>query len=540
MPRTHLHLHGPVVLFALLWTCVLPVFGQETPTRGIPSDSVAAWSEVEVGQEIPSEGLTLESVIRGALGYNFVIRSGEESVRIESGNVQAAEGAFDFVLDASAAREMDNTLFTQAEAAQIGASSAENALSTYRIALRKAFRSGLVVEPNVSMTRTDPVTLEVSPVVRSSVDVGVQYPLLRGRTVDAARVDAAREQRRATELELRHTTAEQLYEVAVAYWVYRRAAQSLNVYRDAEARARKLLEDTRQLVAADERPEADMAQLQANLADKVAARVSAEQRVLEARQSLGLAMSLPPEEVKTLSTPSDPFPGVVAIADVPEGTEAYAVAIEERRDLRGAQVREQTAAILRDAERNERRPRFDLRASVGYVGLSEQRLTMGSHLTPFGQSDVRGSRASVGLVYRWSPRNRAARGDYLRQDARYRQFSLESREVQRRIRAGVTIATDRLRSSILEVQSARASVALHHRTVENERKKLRLGMSTLFDVTLAEDRLTTALLNRAAAQSRYAQAVAQLRLETGLLPARDATPSDVVKLLTSIPQISAR
>jgi outer membrane protein TolC len=489
---------------------------------------------LDVSLRADTSGFTLARAVEVTIASSFRIRSAEAAAEQAQGQLVAAKGAFDLMVDASAARQHEQTTYTAGQRAQLGISSSESAVSTYSLGLRKEFRSGLNVAPSLQVSRTDPLTLETLPVVRSGVEVAVTYPVMRGRTILAAQEEASQASLRARRMDAQFTASEELYRAASAYWSYRAAVLSLDIYEVAEERARKLLDDTRQLVAADERPSADLAQLAANLADKTAARVGAEQRVFETRQALGLAMSLSPSEVNNLAYPTTEFPESGRVDEIASGA-ALERAFSRRLDLQGARLLSRSAIALRDAERNNRRPRFDLQGSVGYTGLSDSRLDFSRHLGPFGSLDAAGPTVSLGIVYRWSPLNRQARGTYVQQNAAYRQQELQVAEVERQIQAGVTVAVNRLRSVALELQSARASVDLHSQTVENEQKKLRLGMSTLFDVTLAEDRLTTALLNRVSAQARFAQAMAQLRLETGLLPSSNADAIDIEDALTSLP-----
>jgi outer membrane protein TolC len=53
--------------------------------------------------------------------------------------------------------------------------------------------------------------------------------------------------------------------------------------------------------------------------------------------------------------------------------------------------------------------------------------------------------------------------------------------------------------------------------VQNEKKKYRLGESTLIDVIIAQDRLDSALLSHVQNRQTYATQLARLRLQTGTL-----------------------
>src|SRR5690606_14930311 len=78
---------------------------------------------------------------------------------------------------------------------------------------------------------------------------------------------------------------------------------------ESEARARRLLRETETLVAADQRPAADLDQLRADVADKAGRRVRADRDVSAARLALGEAMGLGASAAAALPMPGDAFPG---------------------------------------------------------------------------------------------------------------------------------------------------------------------------------------------------------------------------------------
>jgi outer membrane protein TolC len=99
--------------------------------------------------------------------------------------------------------------------------------------------------------------------------------------------------------------------------------------------------------------------------------------------------------------------------------------------------------------------------------------------------------------------------------------------------------TAALTRSIQEVGRAAEAVTLYKTAVEHERKKLLLGMSTLFDITILEDRLTNALLNEVATRSRYSQALVRLRYETGTLVTKGLNDALQVQDLNFLPVLDS-
>lgn len=495
---SHAFRYAPLLL-ALLLTAVFPVCAPAQPTVG------------------PT--LSLEGVMRSTLAQSPSIYIEQEQVRLREGQMTAAAGSFDVQLNASMAGTRDNTLYTQAQQQLYGTARSEATLSNYRVGVSKRFGSGLEVSPGVEVMRTDAFTLEAAPTVRTRASLLVNYPILRarGRHGAAADYEAAEQLVTASERLLHHVRAQAVYRSLVAYWQLAAAHRSLEILTETETRARQLLRDTEALVEGDERPRADLDALHANLADKAAARIGAEQAVLEARQQLGMAAGLSAEQAAALGRPTGALPELQEVPDLPAPSVLVREALRRRADLEGTHLHEEASAILLEGRRNDARPHFDVQLDVGYAGLSEGGLSLNQHLPPLGQNQVSGASATLGLIYRWAPRNRAARGAVAQQEASYRQRRIETLDLHRRIGSGVVVAASLLESTVAELEKAREAVARYRTAVENEQKKLQLGMSTLFDMTLVEDRLTNARLSEVSAHARYAQALVRLRYETGTL-----------------------
>jgi len=487
-------------------------------------------------QASPSEDTSffLHQIVRQAKAQNYAILIGRERVDASQGDLQAARGAFDFGMNASVATSRDNTLFTELQRRSFQVPSAESGRSTYRVGISKRFRSDVIVTPSLDVARTDAFTLESAPVLRTGANLNIAIPLLR-KSGAADSENAARRLLSANELALRFTHDQSVQRAASAYWSYRAAYLSLTIYQKAEALARQLLNETRALVEHDERPAADLDQLRANLSDITAQRVAAQQRLFEVRQQLANVIGVPPDEASRLVVPKTPFPRPASATAVPPSSMLEAEALRRRADLQEAEARVAAADYFLDATRRVARPRFDLQLDLGYAGLSEGRLGAGEYAPPLGQNQISGASASVTLVYDWSVGNNDARGGVIRQHALRQQRLQDAEEIRRQIRFGVSVAADQLRSFAVELGSAGEAVRLYQKAVTSERKKLRLGMSTLFDVTTVTDRLTRAQLNEVSAQARYAQALARLRLETGTLRAETSSADAIANALISPP-----
>ena len=458
-------------------------------------------------------GLGLAEALRSAAERGAPVRLAREALASSRGGATAAAGAFDVTLRSFVETGRDQTLgFDGAGAPAVNPSHATTV--TYGMSVEKRFRSGLTVGPQIEATRVGNTPHVEARNNTATAALVAQMPLLRGRgSVNTAPERAAFQDMRAAEDALSHARARAVLSAAEAYWAYVGARGRLEAQRQAETRARRLVEQTRVLVAAEERPAADLNQLLANLAGKEAARIAAEQAVVAAREALGLAMGLPGEGVAALAPPATPFPAAAG-AD-PDAARLAARALEGRADLRAARGQVAGARLLADAAHDGTRPRLDVSVGVGYTGAEPGR-DFQQMFTPFYRS-MSAWNASVEVSWERAAANTQARGQAEQARAAQRQREVEADELARAIRSGVTVAAEALRHGRMELERADTAVALWHTVVEAEERKFALGMSTLFDVIQAEDGLTGALLTRIAAQERYATALARLAFETGAL-----------------------
>lgn len=467
-----------------------------------------------------TDGITLQTALETALSQSAQVQLGERQVQMELGALLVARAPFDAQLTTSLATARENSVTPGASG---GFASALTRTMTYSFGLPKRLRSGFVLTPRVGLTRVDVENVPGALTSRATVDLGILVPLLRDRGGAVARASerAAEHGYEASILEARHTTAASILGVAVAYWNELAAEERLGVYRSSEERAEQLVDDTRKLVAAGERPAADLDQLLANLALKRAARATGEQSGIEARQQLALAMSVYGGSTSALPRAVTAFPEIL-----PDGAglaspshDAIAAALGRRADLAALVARRAAAEAQLAGVRGGLRPRFDLTVGFGYVGFAADDGVDGAFSSFYRH--VPGLNASVQLSYELPLSGLAANGAALQSASASEQARIRQAELVRQISSGVLVASEALRHSRVALQASREAAALSHQAVENEKRKFQLGMSTLFDVILAEDALTNARLGEIAGQHDYAVAVVRLRYECGSLLAFD-------------------
>lgn len=468
--------------------------------------------------------LALEDVLRAVMTSGPDVQRAQRNVARAEGEQRIAAGAF--------AAQLESFVTLADERAPSQGETSERTLS-YGVSAAKPYRFGVVVRPVLSATRIE--RAGAAPAYLAEASLGVTLPLLRGRGGGAAVASerAAEAEVEAAVFTLNQSTAAEVLAAASAYWQYRAAAKRLEVLAESEARALRLVAETEALVAADERPPADLDQLRANAALKRSQRIGAEQALLEQRRVLGLAMGIAPAEIEALPLPATPFP-----EPLPEGPELDSLlarltagAAERRWDLAAAARRHEAGRERLSGAWAELRPRFDLTFEIAYAGLET-----GAHigaLTPPFQRNVTGPSTRLFATYQMAPGNPVARGLLEQREAVLDQLAIDEAEVRRSVRTGLAVASVAVRNSLGQLREVAEAVAHARRAVEGEVMKFRLGMSTQFDLIFAEDALTSSLLAEIEAQVRYAEAIARLRFESGTMLDRDAAAVslDVSRLL---------
>lgn len=475
-------------------------------------------------------GLTLDRVVRLALEGSPQIRIVRARIDGAHGRALAAGGRFDLQVGSSVAGTRESAY----QPVQTGLVAANSRTTAYSIEAGRRLRSGVTLAPRLTVSRTaqeGAATADAGSTV--SLDVGV--PLLRDRfgRASAAPERALRLRAEAGAHDLRHATAMSVNTAASSYWDYAAAHARLEVYARTEERALRRVEETRALVAGDERPAAELAPLEAAVARARQQRITAEQAVEEARAELGLALGMEPAMAASLPAPATPFPEAAAwVPDAAEEARLVRLGLERRGDLAATAVELRSDDVYLAAAREELKPLLDLHFSVGYAG---RRIGSGyAGLVEPLYRDVPGLNAGVRVDYQFPVTRSEARGLAAQSEAVRAENALNVEDLTRRVAAGVSVTLQALRRSAALVAEAERAAALYRTTVENEQKKNRLGAATLFDVTYAEDNLTSAMLGVVGGRLSYAQALARLRYETGTLThdAEGGPTVDAARLVT--------
>ncbi len=464
-------------------------------------------------------GLSLDEVLRTTLAANADIQTAAWEVERQAAGVRVARGSFDPQVDATlTSRDERNPLF----GAQNVPGIASSRTLTYSLGVDQPYRSGLVVSPALSFSRLDAGGAGVAPSNQAVASLGVTMPLLRGRGggLAVAGERASVMLHSASAATLQHRRSASLLGAVEAYWSYAAAYARVEVLRQTEERSARILQQTRTLVEADERPAVDLLPLQANLASRRAGRISGERGLISARQELGRAMGIAPAEVLRLPPPSTAFPAGPGAGGIAADGGVVEQALRLRPDLEAARRQRDAARDLLAGYRGEARPRLDLSLTLGYQGLEAGR-ELGRLVSPF-YSELGGMHTRLEVTYGMPLRNRLAGGMALQSAVAERQAELAYAELRRQVELDAAAALEMLQLSADELAQFGEAARLHGLALESEQRRYQLGTSTIFDIIDAEEGLTSATLAEIEARTRYAVSLARLRHTTGTLAAGGA------------------
>ena len=492
-------------------------------------------TRVALGAEHP---VTLDEAIEMALHKNENLIIERESLGAARADLTAAKGAYDPVLELDGSWSKATQPVTFLDAAGTPYLFAPEDRSTDAgLTLRQLLPTGGALSLRAGGTRTstdNPFSL-LSPAYDTRAGVELRQPLLRRRSMDAARlsVRVARAGHEGALASLRRTVTETVADVERAYWALTDVRREVDVQREAVHLAEQQLEDTRSRVTSGAAPRTEVAQPQAELERRRGELLAAGEALARAENAL---------KVLVLDGESDAFWGddLTPVEEPEVGADSAGVdsidvqaalrrALERRPelDVANAQVkrRRAEAAYARDGVW----PNLDVVLSYDRYGLagSPTPAVSGGSLPSGLEGDLGDSFGSIGdgdydearvaLVLGLPIGNREARGR-----------AAAARHVEREAEAGVTLLRKTIRAEVLNaaaalqaarqrIDAAKAAREAAEIQLDAEKNRYATGLSTNFLVLTRQNDLSRARLDEISALTDYRTARTELARATGSL-----------------------
>jgi outer membrane protein len=502
--------------------------------------SAAPGARAQRAQPLPSAPpitapLSLAEVVQRALRDDPDVHISEQAADAALGVAIQTHAIYDASLQSSVSHSRQNGLrlvpSTSGGAPAVASALTSSVTSSFTVQQRLAW-GGIIVAPQVSVTGAGAPGVEAQS--KSSASLGVTVPLSRDRfgALSRDQLAAAYVASDAAGHDVRQAAATGIYQATNAYWAYVTARDRLDVYVTAEERAKLNLAQTSELVAADERPASDLVQLRGNVANKTAARINAEQSVLEAWRSVAGLLGVGDQSIAAMPRPATallepPADSTILTTFTEAQTRALVnAALRARPDLAAVTTRVRQLSLTIQTTQQLQRPVINVVGQFGYGGI-DQGWGVSQYVRPLYRN-WSPLNATLQLVYQLTPSNSDAAGQERQAVAAFDQQRISQGSITREITTGAIVARDGLVRSIVAAGAADDATDGARKTVDNEHHKFRLGSSTVFDIIAAEDGLTNALLGQVGAQQTYANAVTRLQYETGALvtgEGRSLTPN---------------
>ncbi len=472
--------------------------------------------------------LSLHDALQFALQQNPNTLLQQQQVTANRGLLLQAQSQFDPVAGITAARTRESRPLRRDEVTALqlaGISGVEEQITdttTYRLGVDKQLENGWGVGTGFSVAAIDDNNQRLAGIPTQTsgrLSFSLIVPLLKnaGTETVGAQVAASDAELAASLLDLLHANSLTVFNTTIAYWDSVARRSRLDIALAAEKRAIELVNEMRKLITADQLPAAEIELVIASRAEKTAARVAAEQALLDAQHALARQLGLSRAQLAALPVPEEPLPDYDGqkIQVVENRERLIHSAIATRADLDADRKREMAGRYRLAAARNNLKPQLDLSLNLSYGGLAE-----GAAVSAFDRAFNTGRvgpafTSSVSL--QWPFNNSLARGNFLLQSAAYDASTIRLRDREASIASNVAALAAALERSVQQLLEGREAVSRYAVTLKNQLIKRRLGSATLLDVINVEDRLNNALLSAVQLQQNYANAIVQLRFELGYL-----------------------
>jgi outer membrane protein len=368
---------------------------------------------------------------------------------------------------------------------------------------------------NLSLANTKNTTTNTTSLFNPSYNptwVG-QYtqPILRGFRTDSTRqqIVVTKINRDISDVQLRSTITNTVSNVRNAYWDYVFAVQSVDVAQQSVDLGNRLVQDNQTRVQVGTMAPIDVVQAQSQAATAQQSLVQA----VAARQTAELAL-------KRLIVGGTQDPNWTASLDpidrpdfVPQSVDLEAAvrrALSERTDLdiahKDLEINDATLKFLRD----QTLPQADFVASYGLVGLGgTQLITQGTGIggsnrtvvgtIPGGYSDALNSlfgahfpRWTLGLNFSYPLGTSTAEAAVARSKVQLNQIQAQIKQLELQVATDVTNAAIAVTNNAHAVQAAQAAREFAQKQLEAEQSKFEVGMSTNYNVVLAQRDLANA------------------------------------------------
>lgn len=395
--------------------------------------------------------------------------------------------------------------------------------------LNRKFRTGQIVElglQHLFNSNNIPFNNFSQPIptfrgdYTSLLNLSITQPLLRGRgkSIVTLNEQASKLFIESAKENNEFITSLEILRVGEAYWNYFTAFKLLNIYKLNERRVEDVLYMTEELVKADKKPAGDLAQINADLANQKKFTIIAIQNYFNAKQNLGRVIGLTDSESELLADPVDDYPNVdeSGYNQLLNKENLINTGITNRKDFVANEKILEALKLYQRLAENNLKPQLDL-TGFGFYGNASQGNGKPFQVNFLFKDEGNYVGAGAKLTFSFPINNNYAKGNLAKSNAAISDQLVQNDNLKRNIELNITIALNNLENTIRALEQSELALNSYRQAYENEQLKFKTGLTTLLNVILFQERLTSAEIEYLKSQQSFASAIINLRHETGTL-----------------------
>jgi len=343
--------------------------------------------------------------------------------------------------------------------------------------------------------------------------VSVTQPLLRGRGPKAnlARIRVAKNNREVAENQLMQQVMTTVSDVVKAYWDLVGANQQLAVREQSLANAERLLDINQRRLDIGVGAALEVVQAKASVAQRTSDVISARTQVLTAEDRIKLLLDLR-DDANFSQKHIVPLDAPVATELDLDEQASIARAMENRPEMKSAHLEIDSAELERFRAANEMQMKLDLTGTVFQGGRGDD-----AGVVFDGIVDRNDNSYSFKVAGEIPITNRSSRGQYEKARQSKRQAQDRIVKTENEIRSSVRNAMRQAATSRILVESSGQARALQETNVTAEEKRLKLGVTTSFEVLRIQEDLANAQAQEVQAVIDFQKAMTDLQLAEGTI-----------------------
>lgn len=472
--------------------------GQTAPQQPAPSDPAA---EPQVPGR-PIVRLSLDEAVKLALDRNLDIAVQRLNPETFDFSLASLRATYRPSLNSQLATQSNtNPAATTISGGGAAGAGINQGLTTYNGGVSQNIPWGggaLSVALNNNRSTTTSLNTLFNPTFNTNWSAQYTQPLIRGFAIDSTRqqIVVTKLNQDVSEVQLKATITNTLSNVRNAYWDYVFAVQSVDVARQSLALANQLVADNQTRVEVGTMAPIDVVQARSQAA-------TAQQNLVAAQSTMRTA-ELALKRLIVNGTTDTNWNAQLDPIDRPEFAPtpidvegAVRNALSQRTDLEIAKKNLQANNVTLRFLHNQVLPQVDLVARYGLVGIGGNLLRLegtGVNRTvvgydPGGYADALSSLLhsryptwNVTLNFSYPLGMSTADAAVARARIQVNQTTAQVNQIELQIATDVTNAALQMQSNSERVQAAHAAMVLAQQTLDAERSKFEVGMSTNFNV----------------------------------------------------------